>query len=182
MMKHVSFSPNLYTTICQFYVMFLVTFIVTCLQAAYVQTTQRRHAKNVTNLKLLTYVDCKVTSSVSEDSPESSYYSKLISRRHKRPVAATSTNSIEHKNEIHNLRVCRSVGKNKMIIGYGFKRNKNVFSLHVCTHVHIFMYRSGTCTFAGYSLHTLHVTETISSDGTNFSMLFTNLHKFTYEK
>jgi hypothetical protein len=137
MMKHVSFSPNLYTTICQFYVMFLVTFIVTCLQAAYVQTTQRRHAKNVTNLKLLTYVDCKVTSSVSEDSPESSYYSKLISRRHKRPVAATSTNSIEHKNEIHNLRVCRSVGKNKMIIGYGFKRNKNVFSLHVCTHVNI---------------------------------------------
>jgi hypothetical protein len=84
MMKHVSFSPNLYTTICQFYVMFLVTFIVTCLQAAYVQTTQRRHAKNVTNLKLLTYVDCKVTSSVSEDSPESSYYSKLISRRRKR--------------------------------------------------------------------------------------------------
>jgi hypothetical protein len=96
---------------------------------------------------------------VSEDSPESSYYSKLISRRHKRPVAATSTNSIEHKNEIHNLRVCRSVGKNKMIIGYGFKRNKNVFSLHVCTHVNIhvqiwYMY------IAGYSLHTLYVTET----------------------
>jgi hypothetical protein len=26
MMTHVSFSPNLYTTACQFYVMFLVTF------------------------------------------------------------------------------------------------------------------------------------------------------------
>ena len=73
--------------------------------------------------------------------------------------AATSKNSIEHNNEIHNLRVCRSVGKNKMIIGYGFKRNKNVFSLHVCTHVNIhvqiwYMY------IAGYSLHTLYVTET----------------------
>jgi hypothetical protein len=35
---------------------------------------------------------------------------------------------------------------------------------------------------AGYSLHTLHVTETLSSTGTKFSMLFTKLHKFTYEK
>jgi len=51
---------------------------------------QWRYAKNVTNLKLLTYVDCKVTSSMSEDSPDSNYYSKLISRHRKRPVAAAS--------------------------------------------------------------------------------------------
>ena len=36
---------------------------------------------------------------------------------------------------------------------------------------------------AGYSLHTLHVTETLSRNGTRkFSTLFTNLHKLTYEK
>jgi hypothetical protein len=35
---------------------------------------------------------------------------------------AKGANSIDHKNEIHNLRVCRSVGKNKMIIGYGLKK------------------------------------------------------------
>jgi hypothetical protein len=46
--------------------------------------------KCVTNLKLLTYVDCKVTSIMSEDSPDSNYYSKLISRHRKRPVAAAS--------------------------------------------------------------------------------------------
>jgi hypothetical protein len=86
------------------------------------QKTQQRHAKNVKNLKLLKYVDCKVSLSMSEHSPESSYYSKLISRSRKRPVTATSPNSIDHKNEIHNLRVCRSVGKNKMIIGYGLKK------------------------------------------------------------
>jgi hypothetical protein len=96
MMKHVSFSPNLYTTACQFYVMFLVTFkreghrVWTywsiCLQVDLHANIQRRHAKNVTNLKLLTHVDCKtVTSSMSEDSPESNY-SKLISRRRKKPA------------------------------------------------------------------------------------------------
>jgi hypothetical protein len=68
MLKNVSFSPNLFTTACQFYVMFLVTFKreghpvwtnwPTCLHL---------HAKNETNLKL----HCKVTSSMSEDSPES---------------------------------------------------------------------------------------------------------------
>jgi hypothetical protein len=35
---------------------------------------------------------------------------------------AKGANSIDHKNEIHNLRVCRSVGKKKMIIGYGLKK------------------------------------------------------------
>ncbi len=36
---------------------------------------------------------------------------------------------------------------------------------------------------AGYSLHTLHVSETLCRNGTRkFSTLFTNLHKFTYEK
>jgi hypothetical protein len=64
MMKHVSFSPNLYTTACQFYVMFLLTFKreghpvwtnwPTCLQVDL-------HAKITTNRKLLTYVDFKVT-------------------------------------------------------------------------------------------------------------------------
>jgi hypothetical protein len=46
--------------------------------------TQRRYAKISTNRKLLSYVNCKVTSNMSEDSPESNYYSKLISRRRKR--------------------------------------------------------------------------------------------------
>jgi hypothetical protein len=33
---------------------------------------------------------------------------------------------------------------------------------------------------AGYSLHTLHVSETVSGNGTRkFSTLVTNLHKFT---
>jgi hypothetical protein len=37
---------------------------------------------------------------------------------------------------------------------------------------------------AGYSLHTLHVSETLSGNGTRkFSILFTNRHTmFTYEK
>jgi hypothetical protein len=67
--------------------------------------TQRRHANNATNLKLLTYVDCKVTSSMSDDSPESqSYSSKLISRRRKMPVTATSANSIDdHKTKFITL-------------------------------------------------------------------------------
>jgi hypothetical protein len=44
----------------------------TCLQVdLHAKKTKRKYAKNVTNLKLLTYVDCKVTSSISEDSPES---------------------------------------------------------------------------------------------------------------
>jgi hypothetical protein len=78
-MKHVSFSPNLYTIACQFYVMFLGTFKreghpvwtnwPTCLQVD-LHEKKRRHANYVTNLKLLTYVDCKVTSSMSDDSPE----------------------------------------------------------------------------------------------------------------
>ncbi len=67
MMKHVSFSPNLYTIACQFYVMFFLTFKreghpvwtnwPTC-RLTYMQKSQRRYAKNFTNLKLLTYVDC----------------------------------------------------------------------------------------------------------------------------
>jgi hypothetical protein len=72
MMKHVSFSPNLYTIACQFYVMFLVTFKreghhvwtnwPTCLQVCRLtgmQKSQRRYAKILTNRELLTYVDCK---------------------------------------------------------------------------------------------------------------------------
>jgi hypothetical protein len=105
MMKHVSFSPNLYFIACQFYVMFLLTLkregyrVWTnwpiCRQVDLHANIQRRHAKNVTNLKLLTHVDCKtVTSCMSEDSPESNY-SKLISRRRKRPVTATSAKSID---------------------------------------------------------------------------------------
>jgi hypothetical protein len=36
---------------------------------------------------------------------------------------------------------------------------------------------------AGYSLHTLHVSETLNGNGTRkLSMLFTNLHKFTCKK
>ncbi len=35
---------------------------------------------------------------------------------------------------------------------------------------------------AGYSHHTLHVSETLGGNGTRkFSTLFTNLHKFTYD-
>ncbi len=42
---------------------------------------------------------------------------------------------------------------------------------HTCIHM------------AGYSLHTPHVSEALSGNGTRkFSTLFTNLHKFTYKK
>jgi hypothetical protein len=73
MMKHVSFSPNLYTTsVTVLHVMFLVTFKreghpvwtnwPTCLQVDLQKKkkTQRRYAKISTNRKLLTYVDCRV--------------------------------------------------------------------------------------------------------------------------
>jgi hypothetical protein len=70
-------------------------------------------------------------------------------------------------NEIHNIRVCRSVGKNKMIIGCMDLKNK-IFFYHItvlysCTYM--FSCTDPFTDMAGYSPHTLHVTETQSPCG-----------------
>jgi hypothetical protein len=112
------------------------------------------------------------------------YYSKLVSRRRKRPVTETSDQSTVNlpQNEIHNIRVWTSVGKNKMIIGYMDLKNKTV-----SYYISVLTYRSGTCKYTlqiiHFTVHTLHFTETLSSNATRkWSTLFTNLHKLTYKK
>jgi hypothetical protein len=93
----------------------------------YMKKTQRRHAINVTNLKLLTYVYCKVIPRVwvtIPQGPEQFFQTDI-----KTSQKASNGNLRQlhwPQNEIHNIRVCTSVGKNKMIIGYMDLKNKIV--------------------------------------------------------
>jgi hypothetical protein len=96
MLKNVSFSPNLFTTACQFYVMFLVTFKrerhpvwtnwPTCLHLHAKNTTKTCKKWNESKTTQQSYLDYEWGFPRVQ-----SNYSKLISRRRKRPVTATST-------------------------------------------------------------------------------------------
>jgi hypothetical protein len=97
--------------------MFLVTFVLT-------GHTGRLHAKNTTKTCKKCnesktphiYVDFKVTSSMSEGYLESrailpKWYQGQYNGNHRQLIHSP-------QNEIRNIRVCTSVGKDKIIIGY----------------------------------------------------------------
>jgi hypothetical protein len=115
MMQHVSFSPNLFTT-----ALTVLLNVSRDLSAGWLACKNCNESKTPHICWLQSYLEYEFRVPDFSIPQSPSYYSKLISRRRNSQKASNGNQRQLHwpQNEIHNIRGCRSVRKNKIIIGF----------------------------------------------------------------